>query len=131
MSSKLNDALKQQEHYSTFTNDLQAQRLAALKETAEEYKESSSNVATATDKISSWANSVSSGVSDFFHYLLFRTASACLPCFEIVSALNLLGSRRSAANEERAGIANTEVDTLMSDADSVKNNGCSVSFENV
>ena len=54
--------------YSTFTNDLQAQRLAALQATADEYNEDKDNSTSAVRRISVVATSVSKGCSNAFRF---------------------------------------------------------------
>ena len=58
----------------------QQERLAALQ--PEPVKE-----ATLVDSLSSTAASVSESVSGFFRSLFYRAAVACLPCWELLSAL--------------------------------------------
>ena len=58
----------------------QQERLAALQ--PEPVKE-----ATLADSLSSAAASLSESVSGFFRSLFYRCAVACLPCWEVLSAL--------------------------------------------
>ena len=65
-------------YYSTFTNNIQQQRLAAL-QPVKDFEEES------------YATRVSRSVSNFYRSLLYRIGTACLPCFEIAAAFNLFG----------------------------------------
>ena len=93
-------------------DDLQHQqeRLAALQ--PEPVKE-----ATLADSLSSAAASVSESVSGFFRSLFYRCAVACLPCWEVLSALGRISLRSAAASKKGVnGAANGEAE-LASDED--------------
>ena len=97
-------------------DDLQHQqeRLAALQ--PEPVKE-----ATLADSLSSTAASVSESVSGFFRSLFYRCAVACLPCWEILSALGRI-SLRSASSKKVNGCgggdaAAAEADLAASEAE--------------
>ena len=67
------------------------------------------------ESLSSTAASVSESVSGFFRSLFYRCAVACLPCWEILSALGRI-SLRSASAKKVNGEAEAEAD-LASDED--------------
>jgi hypothetical protein len=113
-------------HYSTFTNDIQAQRLAALQP---EHIEKTSAITT-------FATSVSSSVSNLFRTALYRLATACLPCWEFAVAINLVPVRSSRKAEEEAAVSTSELEcggskkkkdedqvTLLSEAGSENGSG--------
>ena len=52
---------------------------------------------TLADSLSSTAASVSECVSGFFRSLLYRVAVACLPCWELLTALRHVSLRSSSA----------------------------------
>lgn len=68
-------------YYSTFTNNLQQERLAAL-QPSKDIDESDGD---------SLAHRLSETICGFYRALLYRIGVACLPCFEIASAFNLFG----------------------------------------
>ncbi len=80
------------QHYSTFTNDIQQQqqRLAALQ--PEPVKEPS--------VLETFTSSVSASVANFFRTMVYRLGMACLPCFELAAALNLLPLRSSSSSSK-------------------------------
>ena len=97
-------------------DDLQHQqeRLAALQ--PEPIKEE-----TLADSLSSTAASVSECVSGFFRSLLYRVAVACLPCWELLTALRHVSLRSSAAASGKANGA-AEAAALASEGE----DGCAV-----
>ena len=73
--------------------------------------------ATLADSLSSAAASVSESVSGFFRSLFYRCAVACLPCWEVLSALGRISLRSAAASKKGVnGAANGEAE-LASDED--------------
>ena len=93
-------------------DDLQHQqeRLAALQ--PEPVKE-----ATLADSLSSAAASVSESVSGFFRSLFYRCAVACLPCWEVLSALSRISLRSAASKKGVNGAAAAGEAELASDED--------------
>lgn len=85
------DLSYQQQHYSTFTNDLQRGRLAALQPEAIEEK----------GALAAASEAVSNACANFFQTLLYRVASACLPCWELISAFNLFPRLREGEEQSR------------------------------
>ena len=78
--------------------------------------------ATLADSLSSTAASVSESVSGFFRSLFYRCAVACLPCWEILSALGRISLRSASSKKvngcgggEAAGAA--EADLAASEAE--------------
>ena len=78
--------------YSTFTSEIQAQRLAALKPTADEYAKAEKAWlgSRILNSCSSCANRMSNSLSNLCTEIVYRMATACTPCFEILSAMNFL-----------------------------------------
>eukprot|EP00095_Tigriopus_kingsejongensis_P011672 maker-scaffold59_size442576-snap-gene-2.13 protein:Tk11672 transcript:maker-scaffold59_size442576-snap-gene-2.13-mRNA-1 annotation:"hypothetical protein TcasGA2_TC001061" len=76
-------------YYSTFTNNLQQERLAALQPSKD-----------ADEPHESWSHNLSEYVSNFYRVILYRVGTACLPCFEIASAFNLFGLFRTKGRAE-------------------------------
>ncbi len=101
-------------HYATFTNDLQAQRLAALQASAKQCEREELEDASISRRCSVFVSTVSDGIAGVFRSLIFKVSSACLPCFEVMLAFNLLpmGRSSSAAKARRrrdSGSYGTEV----------------------
>ncbi|XP_059083965.1 uncharacterized protein LOC131881193 [Tigriopus californicus] len=69
-------------YYSTFTNNLQQERLAAL-QPSKDIDEGGGG--------DSLVQRLSEAICGFYRALLYRIGVACLPCFEIASAFNLFG----------------------------------------
>ena len=118
--AKAEPASKPGPHYSTFKNDIQAQRLAALQATADEHTDTRSRPVRL---MSNACASLSRSASSIFSELLYRMSLACLPCFEIMTAFNIFGgSKKSEAkNGERCllsrsnSINNSERDLKLSE----------------
>ena len=70
--------------------------------------------ATLAESLSSTAASVSESVSGFFRSLFYRCAVACLPCWEILSALGRISLRSASAKKVNGEAAEAD---LASDED--------------
>lgn len=114
-SSTANSKAQARQHYATFTNDLQAQRMAALQASAKEIRDEEEAESSFASRISGLASSVSDGITGVFRSVVFQVSSACLPCFEILAAFNLLPFGRSAKAAARRG----KTRHLNNDEDSV------------
>ena len=73
--------------------------------------------ATLADSLSSAAASVSESVSGFFRSLFYRCAVACLPCWEVLSALGRISLRSAASKKGVNGAAAGGEAELASDED--------------
>jgi len=102
-------------HYSTFTDDTQARRFAALQEWAKEYEEERQE----ESKWSNVAKRASERIGEWFRTCLYRAGMACLPCLELLAAFNLLPRLGRKARRDDGGEEGREDATLISGKSSV------------
>lgn len=109
MNSKQN-VVSAEHHYSTFTSDLQLQRLAVLQP----------DPISECSAVETMANSVSKSVSNFFRNLFYRVATACVPCYELATVLAAVTAGSGGGGGKKC---NGEADSLVQPPSSAANNG--------